>query len=705
VRDRRQGSHLAPVLVPGRFAVWWWVVVLVGGWLVVRAVLGITVADLAAVGTGFWLLLAFVVLAELRPVIASTSHDPDGVSLATAFVFAILLHWGVELATLTVVLAMVVGEVARRKRVYAAAFNIAQFAIAYGAAAVVLAAAGLSAAPRAPVSLHPLDLVAVSVGALTYHLANLTLVGTAIGLVERRPILSAVTEKFLYYTVTATAVLALAPLVVLTIATHWGFLPLLLVPLYTLWATARLSVDRERRALLDGLTGIANRAGLEAELVRRLTAYDDGAADGLPIIPFALVVIDLDRFKEVNDTLGHGTGDDLLRAVAGRLAAEVRAGDLAARFGGDEFALLVEVTDLDEARRLVDRIAEHLRRPFELGGVQLEVELSAGIAMVPAHGRTLDDLLRRADTAMYEAKAAGEVVVSFRPELDAHAPSRLQLLSDLRRGIARGEIEVHYQPQLGVVDGKLLGVEGLVRWRHPRRGLLTPAGFLRLAERTATMRELTSEVLAQALAQQAAWREVGVLLPVAVNVTLHDLADRGFVDRVVAGLAEHGLASQGLRLELTEQALIGDPARVLAALGRLADAGVELSLDDFGVGNASLTRLKRLPVHEVKIARPFVVDLQRGRPDDLAIVRSIVELAGALGLGSVAEGVETAEQLAALAALGCAGAQGRYLAPVMAPGDATAWLRARLSLPAEAAVVPSDGSVVAPPPSLAPDAG
>lgn len=688
-------------MAPGRFAMWWWAVVLPGGWLVVRSVATVRVADLAAVGTGFWLLLGFVVLAELRPVVASTTHDPDGVSLSTAFVFAILLHWGIGLATLTVLLATVVGEVVRGKRLYAAAFNVAQFALAYGVAAAVLAAFGLAAAPRAPVTLHPLDLVPATLGALAYHLTNLTLVGTAIGLAERRSVGAAVTEKFVYYTVTALAVLALAPLVVLTVASHWGFLPLLLLPLYTLWATARLSVDREQATLLDGLTGIANRAGLEAEFVRRLAVHDHGAAAA----PFALVVIDLDRFKEVNDTLGHATGDALLRAVAGRLAAEVRAGDLAARFGGDEFALLVAVEDLDAARQLVGRVAHNLRQPFELGGVELEVELSAGIAMVPAHGRTLDDLLRRADTAMYEAKAAGEVAVSFRPELDDHAPSRLQLLGELRRGIARGEIEVHFQPQLGVADGRLLGVEGLVRWRHPRRGLLMPAGFLRLAERTATMRELTAEVLRQALLRQAAWRELGLLFPVAVNVSLHDLADQGFAGRVVAGLTQHGLAPQGLRLELTEQALVGDPSRVLAALGRLAAAGVELSLDDFGIDNGSLTRLKQLPVHEVKIARSFVADLHRGRAEDLAIVRSVVQLADALGLRTVAEGVETAEQLEVLAALGCVGAQGRYLAPVMSSDEVTVWLRDRLSLPAEPAAPPAAGTSVTPPSTLAPEAG
>jgi diguanylate cyclase (GGDEF)-like protein len=669
VRDRRRGSHLVPVFRPGRFAVWWWFVTLLGGWLVVRAFAGIEVAEVVPLGPAYGLVLGFVILAELRPVIASTAHDPDGVSLSTAFVFAILLYWGLDLALVTVVLATLVGEVSRRKRLYAAAFNVAQFALAFGAAALVLALWGWTPTPTLPAALQPVDLLVVVVAALAYHVTNLTVVGTAIGLAEQRPVRTAITEEFGYYTVTALAGLALAPLIVVVLERHWGFLPLLVLPLVTLWATARMSVDRELRARRDDLTGVANRSGLAEQLARRVAALDDEGAGRL-----ALVVLDLDDFKEVNDTLGHPTGDDLLRAVAGRLLVEVRGTDVVARLGGDEFALLVEVAGAEEARQLVERVAAHLREPFDIEGIRLEVELSAGIAMIPDHGRRFDELLRRADTAMYQAKGDGEVVVVFHAELDAQMPVRLQLLADLRRGVDAGEIEVHYQPQLALADGRLVGMEGLVRWRHPRRGLLSPASFLPLAERTATMRQVTATVLPQVLAQQAVWRDRGFVVPVAVNVTLHDLADGALVDQIVAGLRAHDLPPGGLRLELAEQALAGDPTRVVAALARLAAIGVELSLDDFGTGHASLTRLKRVPVEEVKIDRQFVASVDR-RAEDVAIVRSVVTLAQGLGLRTVAEGVETAEVHRVVTGLGCDVVQGWFLAPAMAAEELGVWLR------------------------------
>ena len=667
MRDRRRGPHFAPVLTAGGFALWWWLVVIAGAAVVVRSVLQVSPEDILAAGPGYWLLVGFVVLGELRPVVASKRTDPDGVNLATAFLFAVLLVWGFDLAIVSVVLATAIGEAARRKRVFAAVFNISQYTLSYLAAALVLAALHGSVSPTAPGELRPSGLGIVFLAASAYHFANLGIVGTAIGLIERRRLRDSLRGGFVYYTVTTGAMLGMSPLVVVVLKSHWGFVPLLLLPLYLLWTSAKMTLELEHRSLTDGLTGVANRARLADLVTARIAAVGD---DG----PAAVCVLDLDRFKEINDTLGHATGDALLRVFAERLEGSLREGDSVARLGGDEFALLLNVDDLGAAERVVERIAEIVTAPYDIGGMRLEVELSAGVVLLPDHGRDVDLLLRRADAAMYEAKAGGETVCRFRDELDGHTPSRLQLLADLRRGLSADELELHYQPQVAVPDGAVLGLEALVRWRHPRLGLLLPGEFLPLADRTATMRLVTGAVLELALLQLARWQEMGLEVPVAINVSLHDLADGGFADTITAGLASHGLAADRLNLEVTEGALVSDPARVLATLDKLDAAGIRLSLDDFGTGHASLTRLKNLPVGEVKIDRLLIVDLAAGNVQDMAVVRSVVDLARALSLRSVAEGVETSAQWDALVELGCDALQGWYVAPAMPPDAATDWL-------------------------------
>ncbi|MFA9430445.1 putative bifunctional diguanylate cyclase/phosphodiesterase [Egicoccus sp. AB-alg2] len=670
MRDRRRGAHVAPVLCATPFAALWWISVVAALAVVVTLVGVPRWSSFAAAGTGFWVLVGFVLLGELRPVVASGRVDPDGVTLSTAFLFAVLLCWGPQLALASVVVATVVGEVARRKRFFAATFNGAQYVLAYGAAWGVLRLFGWEASAEAPAALAPAGLLAVVAAAAAYHLVNLLVVGAAIGMIERRPLRATILENVAYYTMTTGAVLALAPLVVVVLHADWAFLPLLLLPLYLLWKTAEMSLEREQRALHDGLTGLGNRVLLADRVERHLAERRPGA----------LCLLDLDRFKEVNDTLGHAVGDELLTLVADRLRSSMRAEDVAARIGGDEFVLLLDVEDEVEALDAVHRLGRLLLRPYEVGGARLEVEVSIGIAMLPEHGDRLEVLQRRADAAMYAAKSAGDLVVVFREELDPSAPSRLSLLAELRRATQRDELEVHYQPKVAVTDGRPVGLEALVRWRHPERGLLPPGDFLPLAERTAVMRSVTTAVLDQVLGQIAAWHDEGLAVPVAVNTSLHDLSDAGFAARVRAGLEHHGVDPALLTLEITEEALVGDPSRALATLTACVEAGIELSLDDFGTGHASLTRLKRLPVTEVKVDRSFVQYLDRpGHDPDVAIVRSVVELARGLGLRSVAEGVETADTLAVLADVGCDVAQGFLLARPMPAAAAGAWLRARAS--------------------------
>ncbi|GGI06190.1 putative bifunctional diguanylate cyclase/phosphodiesterase [Egicoccus halophilus] len=670
MRDRSRGAHLAPVLRPDGFAVWWWLSVLAAA-AVLALLLGPDLpAAIVAAGPGFWLLFGFVVLGELRPVVASGRVDPEGVTLSTAFLFAVLLRWGPELALFSVVAAAAVGETARRKRLFAASFNGAQYVLSYGAAWAVLHAAGWQASPQAPATLPPGALWLVLLAAGVYHLINLGVVGTAIGLVERRPVRAAVFENVAYFTMTTGAVLALSPLVVVVLAVDWAFLPLLLLPLFLLWKTAAMSLEREERSLHDGLTGLANRTLLADRVHAHLAAGRPGA----------LCLLDLDRFKEVNDTLGHAVGDDLLVRVAERLRDAIGDQGIAARIGGDEFVLLLESADEAEALATLSCLGRTLLQPYELGGARLEVEVSIGLAMLGTHGGDLEVLQRHADAAMYAAKEAGDLVAVFRPGLQQSVPSRLSLLAELRGATQRGELEVHYQPQVAVVGGAPRGMEALVRWRHPQRGLLPPAEFLPLAERTAVMRSVTSAVLEQVLGQLAVWQQAGLAVPVAVNVSLHDLADPAFAGRVRDGLRDHGVPPDLLTLEITEEALVGDPGRALATLDACRATGVELSLDDFGTGHSSLLRLKRLPVSEVKIDRSFVRSLDEA-PDgpDAAIVRSVVELTRGLGLRCVAEGVETRRALAVLRRIGCDVAQGFLVARPLPSGEATEWLRGALA--------------------------
>lgn len=673
VTRREAEPHLPVVLRRNAFSAYWWAVVGLATAGIVVVARGTSLGALAGIGDAALILIGFVVVGELRPIIASHRTDPDGVNLATAFHFAILLRWGIAPALVAIVLATAVGELTRRKPFHKLGFNLAQYCLSYLAAWGALRLGGWEATPLVPAELRPRDLVLVAVAALVYHAVNLVLVGTALAFAAGTPWWATVVDNVGWYTRTTMAVLAIGPLIVVVTDVHAGFLALLVLPLWLVYATAQLSLEREQRAWTDPLTGLANREQLEHLVHQRL----DDVQRGLRRV--ALCVVDLDRFKEVNDTLGHATGDALLRALAARLATAVRATDAVVRLGGDEFVLLLEVEDREVAVEVVERLAAHVHEPYDLAGVRLEVEMSVGVAMLGEDGTDLETLLRRADVAMYDAKGTGEVISTYRVELERRTPLSGELVADLRRGMASGELELYYQPQVALPGGAVVGVEALVRWRHPEQGVLAPGAFLPIIERTSTMRLLTSAVLDLAFAQCARWRQIGISVPVSVNVSMYDLADTSFAERVSAGLVRHRLEAADIRIEITEQALVGDSAVVLSTLGQLHAAGIELCLDDFGTGHASLTRLARLPISEVKVDRQFVVDLEQDAPAVVAIVRSVLELARAIGARSVAEGVETEAQWSALEALGCDVVQGYLTGRPMAEEDVTWWLVERLA--------------------------
>jgi diguanylate cyclase (GGDEF)-like protein len=421
------------------------------------------------------------------------------------------------------------------------------------------------------------------------------------------------------------------------------------------------SAERDRhQATHDALTGLPNWGLLRDRLDQGLAAASRSAAE------VALLLIDLDRFKEINDTLGHSYGDKLLCQVGPRLQSVLRDGDSVARLGGDEFAVLLPSVDgVREAEQVAERLREALHRPFDVDGVALDVEASIGIVLSPWHGTDTEVLLRHADIAMYVAKELKAGAVVFEPEEHNTSASRLSVLGDLRRALDGGdELFLHYQPKYTLDGERIEGLEALLRWQHPTQGLIPPDDFIPAAEGTGIILRLTEHVLDLALAQMRGWTDAGHAVPVAVNLSTRCLLDDGLPDMVERLLARHGVPAELLRLEVTESAVMGDAARCMAVLQRLHDLGVKLSIDDFGTGYSSMAYLRRLPVDELKIDRSFVLGMTTGQ-HDAVLVRTAIDLGHNLGLTVVAEGVEGADHVTALRALGCDIAQGYHYARPM----------------------------------------
>lgn len=470
----------------------------------------------------------------------------------------------------------------------------------------------------------------------------------------------------------AVALLGIAPLVCVVAAAKPLLLPLFAVPLIALDSALWMARLRAEEQLRDPLTGLPNRQWL---LERIWTALDE--ADRVDART-ALMLIDLDRFRSVNDTLGHLAGDRLLLQIADRLRQALPRGAEVARLGGDEFAVLLPVADsTTSATRVARALVTDLGSPLDLDGLTLVLEASAGVAVFPDHALDAEGLLRRADVAMYQAKRDRTGVEVYESKRDSNTPDRLGLLGDLRRALDAHEVELHYQPKVRF-DGQVAGLEALVRWVHPERGKVPPDEFIAIAESSGLMPHLTDYVLETALEQVAQWRARGLNVPVAVNVSPRDVHVPGFAGSVAARLARHGVPAGALQLEITEHVLLEDPQRAADTLHALTGHGVRMSLDDFGTGYSSLVHLRRLPVSELKIDRSFVARLALDA-EDAEIVRCTVDLAHSLGLLVVAEGVEDDETWERLRDLGCDAVQGWLVAAAMPAEETTAWLRARES--------------------------
>jgi diguanylate cyclase len=425
----------------------------------------------------------------------------------------------------------------------------------------------------------------------------------------------------------------------------------------------------EHLALHDGLTQLPNRTLLHDRLSQ---ALNESARSERPT---ALLVLDLNRFKEINDTLGHHVGDGVLAVVAERLVETVRKSDTVARLGGDEFAVVLPGADSSQALAVANTIKTRLERPIEVEGNSLLVAASVGIAVAPEHGTETSDLLRKADVAMYQAKRTNSAAATYSVEHDYRSAERLMLASDLRQAIADGGLELHYQLKAALGTGSHVGVEALVRWRHAERGSVPPDAFIPVAEETGLIQPLTHWVLATALDQLRNWLDAGLDLSMAINVSVRNLNENSLPELVADLLCTHNIPAHRVLIEVTESSLMTDPGRAVSVLSRLREMGLAVAIDDFGTGYSSLAYLKRLPVDELKIDRSFVRDLAHDR-DDTAIVRTTIELGHELGLTVVAEGIEDQATWDRLSALGCDVGQGFFLARPEPAASVTARLLA-----------------------------
>jgi diguanylate cyclase (GGDEF)-like protein len=618
----------------------------------------------------FWVFALFVVLCELvRIKILGRAEE---ITSATSFVFAALLAFGTAPAALAQSVASMTADAVGRKPALRSAFNLGHQMVAVAASGAVLTL--LSDLPRGdrfqPFTAQDFPVIVAS--AATYFFVNYLLAGVASAFSARAPVRERLRRDFGFQVLTAAVFLSLAPLIVVAARFDLLTLSLLVLPLIAIYKGGRDALLTEHQALHDGLTDLPNRMLLRDRLQQAIAAGRRGERS------VAVLLMDLDHFKEINDTLGHHHGDLLLEQIGPRLQAELREGDTVARMGGDEFAILLPDTSAAAAGRVAQKLLEALQPAFAVGGLTLEVTASIGISCSPAHGDDVDTVLQQADVAMFVAKETHSGYELYSPERDHYSPDRLALAGEMRRAVEVEDIVFYYQPSVELETGQVSGAEALARWVHPERGLIGPTEFIPIAEQTGLIRPLTLKLLRVALRETRSWRNDGLELSVAVNVSARSLLREGFPEEVDLALRECRAQPDWLKLEITESTIMAEPERAREVLARLKSMGVRIAIDDFGTGYSSLEHLKQLPVDEVKIDKSFVIDMQRS-DSDAAIVRSTIDLAHNLGLRVVAEGVETGSVWDELARLGCDAAQGFYLSRAVPADELLRWIAERES--------------------------
>jgi diguanylate cyclase (GGDEF)-like protein len=600
---------------------------------------------------------------EVKPIrLLRSGAEVRSLSTSAPFVLALVAVAGVGAAVLVQAIASLADDALNRRELKKSAFNTAQYALSVLSAGVVYG--WLAGVPvfRVPTTVELRDIGPLLIAGVAMFGVNWLLVAGVVSLSIGESVRSVLREDWRDFLVTNVVLLSVGGIAAIVAADGVGALALLGAPVIAAHLFASAAARHAHDATHDALTGLGNRGQVDHEVSRALDAAHQSTTEGP-----GLVLLDLDHFKDFNDTLGHPVGDRILREVAGRLVDAAPSGASVHRIGGDEFVVVVH-GDLSDSQRVARDLLASFDTPIPVENLALLVRASVGVAVAPLHGSDGETLMKNADIALYHAKLERDRISIYSAEFDVNTVERLQLLADLRAALDARQLHVVYQPQIDLNGGRVVGVEALVRWHHPDRGAIPPDDFIPWAEHSGLVYPVTAFVLDAALGQLALWRASGHELRMAVNLSARHLSDLALPDQVSEAAERHGVPLSALVLEVTETGILSDPARTDAVIRSLRELGVAISIDDYGTGNASLGYLKRLEIDELKIDRSFVSNISTDS-HDLIIVRSTVELALALGLRVVAEGIEDEPTTEALREFGSVIGQGYHLGrPVAAEG-------------------------------------
>jgi diguanylate cyclase (GGDEF)-like protein len=606
---------------------------------------------------------------EFKPIhLPAENFELRTLSTSAPFVLALIVTAGVGVAVLVQVIASIADDVHQRRDSKKSVFNSSQYTVSVLVGGAVYSALADLPMWGAPVIVGPDEIFALLVAGVGMIAVNWLLVAGVVSLATARPLTLVLRQDLSDYLVMNIVLLSVGGVAAVVVEHGVAALVLLVAPVVAAHLFADSAARHAHDATHDSLTGLGNRGQLQRELRKALELSSDGSGDGP-----SLVLFDLDHFKDINDTLGHPVGDQILRHVAGKLVTSAPENASVHRLGGDEFAVVVR-GGLPEARHVARELLASFDTAVPVEHVELLVRASAGVAVAPDHGVDGETLMKSADIALYHAKLERDRISTYSPELDVNTVERLQLLADLHAALDARQLHVAYQPQVDLVNQRTVGVEALVRWYHPRRGLVGPDEFIPLAENSGLIFPLTAFVLDTALGQLASWRASGFDLRLAVNLSARHLSDLALPEQVSQAAALHGVPLAALVLEVTETGILSDPVRADVVLRTLRSRGVEISIDDYGTGNASLSYLKRLEIDELKIDRTFVRDIGSD-VHDLIIVRSTIELALALDLRVVAEGIEDEPTTQTLRGMGHVIGQGYHLGEPGSPEQIEARMR------------------------------
>ncbi|MFW2512643.1 putative bifunctional diguanylate cyclase/phosphodiesterase [Demequina sp. SO4-13] len=605
---------------------------------------------------------------EVKPIVlVLAGAETRSLSTSAPFVLTLIAVGGLGLAIVVQVVASLADDILVRRGLVKSLFNTAQYALSVLAAGTVFSL--LTGTPMfgEPTEVTLGHIGAVLVAGIAMVVVNWFLVAVVVSLASGQPLKIVLRTDARHSFVTNLVLLSVAGIAAEVASDGLAVLSLLAAPVVAAHLFSAAAARHAHEAAHDSLTGLGNRGQLDQEITRTLrnSQASEGHGPGL-------VLLDLDHFKDFNDTLGHPVGDMILRQVAQRLLGAMPEHGSVHRLGGDEFAVVVP-GGLEESRQVARNLLAALDAPIQIEGLELLVRASAGVAVAPMHGTDGETLMKNSDIALYHAKLERDRISTYSPEYDVNTVERLQLLADLRAALDTEQLSVVYQPQVDLNTRRTVAVEALVRWDHPTRGSVAPDDFIPLAENSGLIFPVTAFVLERALAQMAKWREDGFRVRVAVNLSARHLSDVGLAQQIYEALARHKVPASALVLEVTETGILSDTVRADMVIRAVRGIGVEIAIDDYGTGNASLSYLKRLQIDELKVDRSFVSNIGSDH-HDLIIVRSTIALALALDLRVVAEGIEDDATAQSLAQLGRVIGQGYHLGLPAAPDE----IRARL---------------------------